>query len=85
MARELSIIAPTFNEAGNVEILADRLAAVLQGVDWELLFVDDNSPDGTALKVGEVGQRMANVRCLGGGQIRQDHRRRCPPAMSVGV
>jgi dolichol-phosphate mannosyltransferase len=64
MARNLSIIAPTFNEAGNVEILADRLGAVLQGVDWELLFVDDNSPDGTALKVGEIGQRMDNVRCL---------------------
>jgi dolichol-phosphate mannosyltransferase len=64
MACELSIVAPTFNEAGNIEALVDRLATALQGIAWEILFVDDDSPDGTADRVQEIGQRMANVRCL---------------------
>jgi dolichol-phosphate mannosyltransferase len=64
MAYELSIIAPTFNEAGNVAPLVERLAQSLTGVAWEILFVDDNSPDGTAARVEEIAQRSANVRCL---------------------
>jgi dolichol-phosphate mannosyltransferase len=64
MACELSIVAPTFNEIGNIEALVDRLAATLQGIAWEILFVDDDSPDGTADRVREVGRRMTNVRCL---------------------
>jgi len=64
MACELSIVAPTFNEVGNIEALVDRLAATLQGIAWEVLFVDDDSPDGTSARVQEVGRRMPNVRCL---------------------
>ncbi len=64
MAFELSVVAPTFNEVGNIEALVDRLGASLQGVAWEILFVDDDSPDGTADRVQEIGQRMSNVRCL---------------------
>jgi len=64
MAYELSIVAPTFNEAGNVEPLVARLEAVLRGVAWEILFVDDDSPDGTGDCVLAVGRRMPNVRCL---------------------
>jgi len=64
MACELSIVAPTFNEIGNIEALVDRLATTLQGIAWEILFVDDDSPDGTADRVREVGRRMTNVRCL---------------------
>ena len=41
-----------------------RLAASLVGIDWEVLFVDDDSPDGTAARVEEVGRRMPQVRCL---------------------
>lgn len=46
-AAELSIILPTFNEAANVPILIDLLHKTLDGVDWEVIVVDDNSPDGT--------------------------------------
>jgi dolichol-phosphate mannosyltransferase len=41
-----------------------RLAACLTGIDWEVLFVDDDSPDGTAARVEEVGRRLPRVRCL---------------------
>ena len=45
---ELSIIVPTYNEAPNVEPLVKRIDAALSDIDYELLFVDDSSPDGTA-------------------------------------
>ena len=64
MAYELSIIAPTFNEVDNIEALVDRLATTLKGIAWEILFVDDDSPDGTSERVQEVGRRLPNVRCL---------------------
>ncbi len=44
----LSIVVPTYNEAGSVPILADRLHAALGARPWELIIVDDGSPDGTA-------------------------------------
>jgi dolichol-phosphate mannosyltransferase len=44
----LSVVVPTYNEAGSVPKLAERLAAALAGREWELVIVDDGSPDGTA-------------------------------------
>ncbi len=63
-APELSVIVPTFNERANVPILVDRLARVLSGCAWEVLFVDDNSPDGTAAVAREIGEADDRVRCL---------------------
>jgi dolichol-phosphate mannosyltransferase len=61
---ELTVIAPTFNERDNVEPLIAKLAATLQGVHWEVIFVDDDSPDGTADKVRERGRLDSRVRCV---------------------
>jgi dolichol-phosphate mannosyltransferase len=61
---ELTIVVPTFNEAMNVGLLVDRLRAVLAGVDWEVIFVDDDSPDGTAGRVKAIGQTDRRVRCI---------------------
>ena len=44
----LSVIVPTYNEAGSLPALAERLQVALAGRDWELIVVDDGSPDGTA-------------------------------------
>lgn len=44
----LSIVVPTYNEAGSVTGLAERLHAALAGREWELVIVDDGSPDSTA-------------------------------------
>ena len=63
-APELSVVVPTFNERANVPILVERLERALAGCDWEVLFVDDNSPDGTAAAVRAIGQSDARVRCL---------------------
>ena len=63
-APELSVIVPTFNERQNIPILVERLGRVLAGCDWEVLFVDDNSPDGTAAVARAIGETDARVRCL---------------------
>ncbi len=44
----LSVIIPTYNERGNIHLLTDLLSKAFQNVDYEVIFVDDNSPDGTA-------------------------------------
>ncbi|MFT4079922.1 glycosyltransferase [Rhodomicrobium sp.] len=61
---DLTVIAPTFNERENVEPLIEKLAAALSGVHWEVIFVDDDSPDGTAAHVREVARRDSRVRCV---------------------
>lgn len=56
---QLSVIVPTFNELGNVVELRNRVAEALTGIDWEMIFVDDNSPDGTAQAVREMAHATA--------------------------
>jgi dolichol-phosphate mannosyltransferase len=54
----LSIVVPTYNEAGSVTGLAERLHAALAGRDWELVIVDDGSPDGTAEVAAALAPRI---------------------------
>ena len=61
---ELSIVVPTYKERGNVAELVRRLDAALSGIAWEAIFVDDNSPDGTADAVKQIAQADNRVRCL---------------------
>jgi dolichol-phosphate mannosyltransferase len=61
---QLSVIVPTFNERGNVATLVQRLDAALVGISWEVIFVDDNSPDGTADAVRELARGDSRVRCI---------------------
>jgi dolichol-phosphate mannosyltransferase len=61
---ELSIIIPTFKEAGNVAELVRRLDLALAGIAWEAIYVDDNSPDGTAQVAKDIAQKDSRVRCI---------------------
>jgi dolichol-phosphate mannosyltransferase len=61
---QLSVVVPTFNERDNVTVLFRRLEAVLTGVAWEVIFVDDNSPDGTWDVVRGLARRDSRVRCI---------------------
>lgn len=63
-ATQLAIVIPTFNEAANVELLVDAIAEAAAGIDWEVLFVDDHSPDGTAERVREIAQTDSRVRVV---------------------
>jgi len=61
---ELSVIVPAFNERGNVAELLERLRAALTGVDWEVIYVDDDSPDGTADAVRACAHVDRRIRCI---------------------
>lgn len=60
----LAVIVPTFNERENVPELIRRLDTALQGVRWEVIFVDDDSPDETAEVVRSAAQQDVRVRCI---------------------
>jgi len=61
---ELTIVVPTFNEQENVAVLPERLHAVLAGVDWEIIYVDDDSPDGTAERARMIAMSDRRVRII---------------------
>lgn len=61
---ELTVVVPTFNEAANLSAVVQEVEQALAGIDWELLIVDDDSPDGTADRVRELSQADARLRCV---------------------
>ena len=63
-APQLAIIVPTYREVETVAELARRLAVVLEGIAWELIFVDDDSPDGTADRVRELSSSDPRIRVI---------------------
>lgn len=66
----VSLIIPTFNELANVRPLLEILEAPLQAFDWEVIIVDDNSPDGTADEVRKLALTHPNLRVV---QRMRDH------------
>jgi dolichol-phosphate mannosyltransferase len=61
---QLSVIVPTFNERDNVTTLFRRLETALEGMSFVVIFVDDNSPDGTWQVVRELARQDCRVRCI---------------------
>ena len=61
---QLSVVVPTFNERDNVTTLLRRLEMALKGVAWEVIFVDDNSPDRTWQVVRDLARQDGRVRCI---------------------
>ncbi|WP_334185402.1 glycosyltransferase family 2 protein [Novosphingobium sp.] len=61
---ELAIVLPTYNERKNIATMIERLDAALQGVAWEAVFVDDNSPDGTSDEARRLSLVDPRVRCI---------------------
>lgn len=60
----LSIVVPTLNERENLQELIRGIEAALTGVAWELIIVDDDSPDGTSQAARDLYQQDARVRCV---------------------
>ena len=63
-ALELTLVVPTYRERDNLVPLLERLETALSGVAWEVVFVDDDSPDGTAALAKELATRNPRVRCI---------------------
>jgi dolichol-phosphate mannosyltransferase len=60
----LSVIVPCYNERPNVAPMIAKLDAALSGTQWEVVYVDDNSPDGTAQEVRRIARQDPRVRCI---------------------
>jgi len=60
----LTIVAPTYNERTNIRPLVDAVTAAMNDFSWELVFVDDDSPDGTYEEVAALTREGAPVRCI---------------------
>lgn len=64
MTLRLGVVLPTFNERKNLRGMVDRLDAALAGIPWEVIVVDDNSPDGTADEARAIAQDDPRVRVI---------------------
>lgn len=60
----LSIVTPTYNERENLLPLVQRINAAMGETRWELIVVDDDSPDGTAERARGLARQGYPVRCL---------------------
>jgi dolichol-phosphate mannosyltransferase len=61
---ELAVVIPVLNECDNVALMVERLTRALAGIRWEAIFVDDDSPDGTAEIVRALARLQGNIRCV---------------------
>lgn len=61
---ELTLVVPTYQERGNIAELLEGARAALAGRRWELIVVDDGSPDGTAAEAAAFAAREPRVRVL---------------------
>jgi dolichol-phosphate mannosyltransferase len=61
---ELTVVVPTYKEVDNIVEVVERLRQSLLGISWEVMFVDDDSPDGTSEAVRELARIDHRVRLL---------------------
>jgi dolichol-phosphate mannosyltransferase len=61
---ELAVILPTYNERANLRPLVARLDAALVGIRWEAIYVDDDSPDGTADEARAINREDPRIRVI---------------------
>src|ERR1700678_3644317 len=61
---ELAVVIPTYNEIENIPLLLAALGKTLRGIEWEVIFVDDNSPDRTAERIRVLALTNRRIRVL---------------------
>jgi len=54
---KISVIVPTYNEAENIKKLIPMIDSVLEDYDYEIVVVNDNSPDGTAVVARKLAKK----------------------------
>jgi len=64
MTLRLGVVLPTYNERKNLRGMVDRLDKALVGIPWEVIIVDDNSPDGTSDEARAIAQEDGRVRVI---------------------
>lgn len=64
MTATLTVVVPCYRERDNVAPMVAALDKALAGIAWEVVFVDDDSPDGTAAAARALARDDARVRCI---------------------
>lgn len=64
MTTALTIIVPTYNEKDNVVLFVESIDRILTDISWEIIFVDDDSPDGTSSIARSLASRDSRIRCI---------------------
>ena len=60
----ISIVIPTYNEKENIFKILKRLREALKSISHEIIFVDDNSPDGTSAVVKDSMKNSSKIRLI---------------------
>ena len=60
----LSIVIPTYNERDNISKILERLKKTLKNITYEIIFVDDNSPDGTSKEIRNFMKNSSRIRLI---------------------
>ena len=60
----LSIVIPTYNERENISKILEKLRKSLKTIKYEIVFVDDNSPDGTSEEIQVFMKKSQNVHLI---------------------
>ncbi len=64
MPATLTVVVPCYKERDNVAPMVAALDKALTGIIWEVVFVDDDSPDGTAAAARALARQDSRVRCI---------------------
>lgn len=64
MTIQLGVVLPTYNERKNLRTMVARLDQALAGISWEVIVVDDNSPDGTSDEARAIAQEDPRVHVI---------------------
>jgi dolichol-phosphate mannosyltransferase len=63
-APDVSLVIPTYNEKANIAPLVDAVRSALGDIPWEIIIVDDDSPDQTFAEVSRLAREEPRLRCL---------------------
>ena len=61
---EISIIAPCFNEEGNIFALYERISSALKNVTFELIYINDGSSDSTESEIAELAKKDTRIKIV---------------------
>jgi len=64
MGYDLSIVVPTFNERENIIPIIKSVEKAIKNIRWEIIFVDDDSPDGTSDFIKAYAKDDDRIRCI---------------------
>lgn len=63
-APSIAVIIPTLNERENIPLIVQRLDSLLEKWNWEVVFVDDDSQDGSQNVLLDLARKNPHVRCI---------------------